>query len=325
MTPKHLQIKRRHHYVWARHLKNWSNGSGNVYYVTKKGRIAHDSIRSIMASDYFYKTSHLSEKHIQLYKALSKKSSQVLQEQHARTLESFLEIQRISNLYELINIKDKEGSLAIEALRCNTLENMHSQYENDAREVIDQLLNGDTSALEGGEKLFQLMNFMGHQISRTIHFKETALQSLSTSESMVNSGIRDTMEQSWWLLSHMFGSNLGYSLYASSSQTHQALLVNNSKTPFITSDQPIINIHACTLSTEKKPPNEADFYYPISPKKAIVICDSDRFPLPCNYIDHTTAEELNTKLALAAKAHIVGDNSEAINPYKKFISQSKDS
>lgn len=71
--------------------------------------------------------------------------------------------------------------------------------------------------------------------------------------------------------------NIGFSLYSSRHDTRHALLVNDTEHPFITSDQPIVNVHACISETEFSAPEHADFYYPISPRIAYIICDSKRF------------------------------------------------
>lgn len=59
MSPKYLEVKKRHHYVWANYLARWGRGTGDVFYTTRTGKIAHDSVRGIVVDDYFYKISAL--------------------------------------------------------------------------------------------------------------------------------------------------------------------------------------------------------------------------------------------------------------------------
>ncbi|WP_387465702.1 hypothetical protein [Photorhabdus sp. RM323S] len=66
MTHKDLKAKKRHHYVWAKYLTRWGNGTNNVFYTTKTGKIAHDSVRAIAADNYFYKTTVLTRKHVEV-------------------------------------------------------------------------------------------------------------------------------------------------------------------------------------------------------------------------------------------------------------------
>lgn len=66
-------------------------------------------------------------------------------------------------------------------------------------------------------------------------------------------------------------------------------------------------------------PEHSDFYYPISPTIAYIICDSDRFTQGKNWVDEPTVVELNSKQAAQAMMHIIGDTEEAIRPYTKRI------
>ena len=67
MSRKDLEAKKRHHYVWAKYLTRWGRGTKNVFYTTKTGKIAHDSVRAIVVDDYFYRTTTLTSKHIELF------------------------------------------------------------------------------------------------------------------------------------------------------------------------------------------------------------------------------------------------------------------
>jgi len=69
-------------------------------------------------------------------------------------------------------------------------------------------------------------------------------------------------------------------------------------------------------------PEHSDFYYPISPRVAIIICESNRFQKGKNVITESTAQELNTKMAGFAMVNIIGDSEKAIRSLKKFVGQS---
>lgn len=54
--------------------------------------------------------------------------------------------------------------------------------------------------------------------------------------------------------------------------SHPVLLTNETEIPFITSDQPVINTFAEIITTEKRKLkyDELEFYYPLSPKRAVI-------------------------------------------------------
>ncbi|WP_238346711.1 DUF4238 domain-containing protein [Pseudomonas viciae] len=96
-------------------------------------------------------------------------------------------------------------------------------------------------------------------------------------------------------------------------------MINDTKSRFITSDQPVVNVHPSVSETEFAAPKHADFYYPISPRIAYIICDSKRFTPGKNEVDEATVLELNSKVAAQAMVHIIGDTESAIRPFKAQI------
>ena len=67
---KSNQIKRKHHYVWQHYLKPWTDGR-DIYYVTKTGNIAQDSIRGLAVEKDFYKINALDEQDIYYLRVVS--------------------------------------------------------------------------------------------------------------------------------------------------------------------------------------------------------------------------------------------------------------
>jgi hypothetical protein len=61
------------------------------------------------------------------------------------------------------------------------------------------------------------------------------------------------------------------SLYRDRGQFTIVLLNNRTDTPFITGDQPIINIHA---TFEPGAPEKLEFFYPISPQTAMLLLEA---------------------------------------------------
>ena len=135
--------------------------------------------------------------------------------------------------------------------------------------------------------------------------------------------VTNAIEHAWWFLSYMFGMNIGLSLYLDRHNTIHALLVNETEVPFITSDQPVVNVHSCVSETEFTMPQHSDLYYPISPRVAYIICDSQRFEPGKNVVDESIILELNIKMASQATVHIIGNTESAIQPFKKYIGQRK--
>lgn len=316
--PKYLEAKKKHHYVWADYLARWGNGTNNVFYTTKKRKIVQDSVRGIVFGDYFYKVTALTSWHIEVIKGFSRKSPDHLQKQHMLYLNKFLEIQQAEAIYRTSGIQNKEVELHLHVMKCNALENLHASHEKMARPVLAALAEEKLDILQDVPHMMGFMAFFGHQISRTKTFRDNVTQVLSRRTAM-EIAVADAMVDAWWFLSYMYGMNIGASLYLDRHNSRHALLINDSQVPFITSDQPVVNVHLCVSETGFAVPKHADFYFPISPRIAYIICDSERFTPGKNEVDEATVIELNTKVAAQAMVHIIGDSEDALLPFKKYI------
>lgn len=320
MSHKDLEAKKRHHYVWAKYLTRWGNGTKNVFYTTKTGKIALDSVRAIVADNYFYKTTTLTSKHIEVIKGLSRKSPDHLQQLHMSYLNDCLKMQHAETIYQKSGIQNQEVERHIHAAKCNLFENLHASHEKQVLPVLAALADEKLDVLQDKQHMVEFMAFFGQQISRTKTFRDGAIQVLSR-RTALEIEVAEAMAHAWWFLSYMFGMNLGFSLYADRHNARHTLLINDTKLPFITSDQPVVNVHSCISETVFAAPKYADFFYPISPRIAYIICDSERFTPGKNEVDEATVVELNSKVAAQAMVHIIGDTDSAIRPFKMHIAR----
>ncbi|HHY3010858.1 DUF4238 domain-containing protein [Enterobacter ludwigii] len=318
MLRKELQVKKRHHYVWANYLARWGNGTRNVFYTTKLGKIAHDSVRGIAVDDYFYRTTALNKKHVSVIKGFSKQSPDHLHKQHMSYLNDFLLMQHLETIYRASGIQDQEAEALLNASQCNLMENLHSSHEDAALEVLTALADEQLEILEDKQHMLEFMIFLGQQIVRTKAYRDEVLRRLHR-RSDLEVEVADAVAHSWWFLSYMFGMNIGFSLFSSRHDSRHALLVNDTDIPFITSDHPVVNVHPCVSETELSVPEHADFYYPISPRIAYIICDSERFTPGKHSVHEAVVNEFNSKVAAQAMVHLIGNNDAVIRPLKKHI------
>lgn len=313
-----FEVKKRHHHVWANYLARWGSGTKNVFYTTKTGKLAHDSVRGIAVDDYFYKTTTLASKHVKVIKAISRQSPEHLHRQHMSYLSDFLMMQQAEAMYRKSGVRNQETEQLLHAMECNMLENLHTSHEKAALPVLKALADEQLNVMQDARHMIDFMMFFGHQISRTKAFRDGAIQALPR-RTHIETDVADIIAHAWWFLSYMFGMNLGFSLYADRYIARHALLINDTKVTFITSDHPVVNVHSCISDTIFGAPEHADFFYPISPRIAYIICDSERFSSGKFEVDEATVMELNTKVATQAMVHIIGDSESAIRPFRRHI------
>lgn len=314
------QLKKEHHYVWANYLRNWAIGDtkNKVWFKKAKGGFAYDSVKMVAKEKHFYQIKPLTKNHVKIIRMISSKSQ--LHKQNMELLQKFLLIQKMEEFYQTSGKKSVETEKEIEAHKHNTLENLHTAYESSAGKTISLLINRDLSCLDDMKQLTTFCNYLGHQFTRTKPFRDIALLVMSKDDSEQAKLVHHISTECWWFISHMLGQNLGYSMFVSRKEDNYCLLLNETTQPFITSDNPVINVHK-GLTNDMTPPedDQLDLYYPLSPTIAIMVSSSHRFPSGESILTLDDVNELNTKIAKGAYVNIFGCSEESLKPYSKFV------
>lgn len=317
LRPKQLDLKRENHYVWANYLKNWSSDNSNVWYTTKKHKIANDSVKAIAKEKDLYRYQYIARQHLDLILFLSKKSPKELQECHKSYLDFFLQLQTAESLYRKSDKRDEQVLAHIEALKSNTIENLHTAHENDVGIILKCLQSYDLTVLDNIQNMVKFISYWGHQIARTKPFRDKILAAQTNQE------LQKTYKESWWFISYILGMNLGKSFFETRKIDKHCLLINETDEDFITSDHPIINIHEAINENDLAIPSDdqADFFYAISPKLGYMINKSDRFRNGINHVSIDFVKEINRKLAFYSDLYIIGTTETQLKNYKKFVGE----
>lgn len=322
---KYKEIKRNHHYVWSHYLRRWAENN-NVFYISKSGKISNDSVKGLAKETDFYKISPLNSEDIEYIRKFSSQSPEFIQKIHESHLEYFIKLSSISNAISKSSINSEELASIDDAIKHNSLENLHSIFEDTAVNVINELSKGNISVLSANANMIPFCSYIGHQISRTKALKEKSLKAVKVGMLRMNANPKylALFEKNWWFLSFIFGLNIGTSLYESKERDKHIFITNNTTTPFITSDNPIINVHKSVAGlAEMEAPTEADFFIPLSPKYAYMINNSPDY-------DHlgaliTTEEVNNLNKAIYNKSYKTVFASEGqvlseLKAYNKLLS-----
>lgn len=322
---KYKQLKRKHHYIWRHYLKRWATGK-DIFYISKKGKIAHDSVIGLegLARELdFYKINLLDDTDIEFIKEFSLLSPSYIQKIHMSYLRNFIKLSNISNSISEIYDAPENLVLTKRIIQHNSLENLHSSIEDEASKVISILAKGDSEILESNENMIAFCYYIGHQISRTNAMKDSmevaALKAVS-SVGENNPELRGLFEKNWWFLSFMIGVNIGCDLYETRNRDHHVYIYNDTDEPFITSDRPITNMHSSLESvSEGQPPNNSDFYIPLSPRYAYMINNSPDFNHLGDSISLKEVIAFNENVARKRYSTLFGNSREVLNKYKNHV------
>jgi hypothetical protein len=161
-------------------------------------------------------------------------------------------------------------------------ENLHTSIEEDFKPYLDSMLAGN-------------LGFYSDQAAGPVFFRGLAAQYLRTNQIkrariIMGVGMFESFQRVVNVLVHIYAINLGYHLYVNREQYKVILLDNTTDVPFITADQPVINIAA--NPNETKPPDKFELYYPLSPTRAMLLVEPSSSHVP----DSSSITEISAHL-----------------------------
>lgn len=244
----------------------------------------------------FYRVRDMTDQDIALVHAVvvAPMNSEIQKRAAERWLTDFNMLGRFRRHLESQGI---DAASALEPLYIEAEEKLHGDIERNALPLLKRLLASETFCLDDDDDYIVFVHFL-----MTQYFRTSGL--LANVKRGMDDRFPGTIERSMGVLRHMFATTAGFTLFAERSTMKPHLLLNETNVPLITGDQPVINALAVDL-----PPDVAvqdcEFYYPLSPHKALVITKSDRFSSG-RITDAALAREFNRLIAVAAERQIYG-------------------
>ncbi|MGO1297768.1 MAG: DUF4238 domain-containing protein [Vibrio sp.] len=312
---KSIEIKRKHHFIWSRYLRSWAKDK-DVYYLTKKGNISFDSVAGLACERDFYKINSLTEIDINYILQWSNAStSPYLKKLHHSYLSMFVNLTSLSE--NASNDFPKDIHLK-KVIMHNSLENLHSYFENGVVDILRNLTAGNGGILKDDDSMLKFCAYLGHQISRTKRMKTKSIETVYKHTPPQYKFLADLLEKNWWFISYMLGLNIGVSFFESRSKENHIYIKNNTTIPFITGDNPCVNIHECLEGKDPlTPPEKGDFFFPLSPKYGYMINESDKYNYLSESIDPEMVRLLNRKIALNREYYLFSSTSDSIREATK--------
>jgi hypothetical protein len=263
--------KKLHHFVPRFYLKSWAE-NGQVHCLQDDG-IFRAGLRNVAAENHFYRLRELTEADITFIReAAIMDSPERLKPFHEDLLRRFASPHTAKAHYENQGAASPSILAAIDRDIAEANENFHTTIEDSFRPYLESLHRGDLTFFSNDKDAVLFYRGLGVQYMRTNHRRRIELM-------MAPQG-RVLYERTANVLTHIFAVNIGYSLFNDHPKFKLLLIENPSDVPFVTADQPVINIAAKLKDTGA--PNKFEGYYPISPTNALLILESDSEFLPDN-------------------------------------------
>lgn len=255
--------KRKHHYVWRYYLEPWTR-TGSIFCL-RDGNVFPSALKGVANKRDFYKAERLTPAELDAVRKLAIYPAP----QHLQKLnEGWLETLAIPFKYvDLVQGVHSDSSdtheLITEAIH-NIEEDLHAHIERSAIKYLDALRRQDASFCDSDTDMLDFLYFICIQYLRT----SGAQQSVVTAVANRLGGLR--FDRMWKVLRHLFATNIAWTLYAERHHRCLIFLKNASSRPFLTADEPLVNICAMERSVEDQV-EELEFYYPMSPRLAILL------------------------------------------------------
>jgi hypothetical protein len=188
----------------------------------------------------------------------------------------------------------------------NALEDYHASIEASFIPSLESALNGDIS-FYNDERCIPFLNYLCTQYMRTKGIKERSIE-------LCNADKSADLSRVWNVLIHMFATNIGADLFRDRRRRKLILVHNRTDVPFITGDQPAINLKG----TRPHPPESLSIYYPISPQHALLLADVDEEPLfAADGLTAAQASMLNGKLFEACYKQVFAQSEETLKALRR--------
>lgn len=339
-----MEKKRKQHYVFQSYLASWAENQQIWCY--RDGKIFRSNTLNVAQERDFYRVLPINNDelkffllmqnnaHPDVYRAMLEHISIYLEplewEKQINTLESWLK-QKFAKegqlptdiARELSKLKNK-----IDIDINNLMEDYLSDIEGESIQWLTSLKKADTTFYYSSddEKMktqgyfdddrFNFLYFISVQYFRTKALKERWISNFSPSleDPRWNSlGIPRENIRLENLVPHFtwnFQNACAYHLRKTNS--HLSVLINDTDTPFVTSDQPVINLKADYGDLDSHA-TELIFYYPISPRVAITVNDLNN--VNKIVLSQQEVNDYNSYMIKASYQIIFSNSKETIEKY----------
>lgn len=291
---------KKQHYVWRKYLNPWKLNTEEKRLWTliiKTNKVDYISLMDVAQSSNFYKINELSPIEIEACRNLANQLPSFIKPFAETLLKGY---EAISN--NMMSEADKkEFSL-------HAIENMQSHFE---RMGIELLNCNNIDDLRKIQNKYQAIIFLCIQYCRTYKMREAGI--VGYKDDPFKS---ELYNKAFPFISLLVATSLGHNLVVGNPKTRYIFVKNDTSVPFITCDQPVINLKKDDVD-KNGDIKDIEFFYPISPSRAIIISQNTLLDEYSEILaDKSFVEDKNKKMCENALLFIFANNEAILNEIK---------
>ncbi len=264
------QNSKNKHYVWQHYLNAWAAEGSFCCYRQKDKHLFQTLPKSVASETYFYQTMKLTDGDL---KWLDDFIGRATDERLRELNRDYVKLNQLS-----FTLREKLSTLELhpdaraqleEELRWaerNLGEKYHTGIENKNQDLLNFIRNKDDTFYEDPVRCGDFLYFLSHQYFRTAKMRRSMSQIAEYEQG------HDALRTAG-IFNHIRATNVSAGLFLERKQYRIRFLDNETAIPYITGDQPIINMLAINGT------DDLELYYPLSPRLAVILTkDIVKFP-----------------------------------------------
>jgi len=240
--------------------------------------------------------------------ALIKHSPKVLQQFQKQFIDLYCFAPRLKKFEESISEVNPERRATLNKFIVNGAEDYYTNVEETLLPYLKLMLAGNIDFYSDAKAAAEFLFAICLQFTRTKRARQAALSQIGATFNGCD------MDRVWGVLSPLVAMSIGNSLYAIRGQFKALLVDNRTDIPFITTDQPIINLHASTGD----PPDKLEFFYPLSPTKAMLFLESSNQAQSDGSISALAVNSYNVLMVNNSHEQVFSNSMDYLQTIKKL-------
>lgn len=303
-----MTVPRRQHYVWKHYLKAWSV-DGQLSVLRADGKAYRTNPNNVAVQRDFYRLAVLSQSDEEfIRRVIAEISSPTLRALGLQWLDI---LGAPSRWRRSLSIPPGSSRLdgIIADIEIMAEERFHSEIENDAVALLEDLRNGSRERWDDVDGARSLSFFLALQLLRTKRSRDQVLEGYPSGTE------RERVARCWPILRVIFATNIATVLSSKRLELRCRLLTADDQHEFITTDQPVVNLD------DGLEPDSLALYYPLSPNMAMLLEYINRksFVETDDIIPDGVVEWLNRKMFAGSHELVIGRQFSVLTDLRSTI------